>query len=49
MITAKELLDKLNNKLIEIALEPKKRKKFELSHIVDATHATTITYFKTTL
>lgn len=44
MITPEELLNKLTDKLIEIALEPEKRKAFELSYALDSTHEATIRY-----
>lgn len=46
MITPEELLNKLTDKLIEIALEPEKRKAFELSYALDSTHEATIRYSK---
>ena len=46
MITPEELLNKLTDKLIEIALEPKKRKAFELSYALDSMHEATIRYSK---
>lgn len=46
MITENELLDLLTDKLIEVALDKKKRKAFELSYALDSTHEATIIYSK---
>lgn len=46
MTTPEELLNMLTNKLIEIALDPKKRSEYSISYMVDSTHSNTIQYYR---
>lgn len=44
--TAKDLIESLSDRLIEIALHPEKRKNFSISYIVNDTSHCTIQYYK---